>query len=78
MPGLDSPGNGHRIVEPFATCLPVTGHLGGAICRQLPGLGCPGLGDTELRFFLGLRPEASSPHVALRPARLSFETSTIE
>ena len=35
--GLDSLGFGHRTAEPYATCLPVPGHLGNAIRRPMPG-----------------------------------------
>ena len=43
MPGLDSLGLGHRVVEPHATDLPTPGHLGNAIGARsvawiLPGL----------------------------------------
>ena len=34
-PGLDSPGLSHRTVEPYATSLPMPGHLGNAIARCL-------------------------------------------
>ena len=37
MPRLDSPGLGHRIVEPYVTGLPQPKHLGNAIGRP-PGL----------------------------------------
>ena len=43
MPGLDSPDLGHRIVEPFATGLPVPEHLGNAIGRPMPDLDLPSL-----------------------------------
>ena len=41
MHGLESPGLGHRIVDPHATGLPVPGHLGNAIGPVL-GLDSPG------------------------------------
>ena len=43
MLSLDSPGNGHRIVEPFATSLLLPTHLGNAMGRPTPGLGSPGV-----------------------------------
>ena len=43
MPGLDSPGLDHRIVEPCATGLPMPGHQHNATGRPMPGLDSPGL-----------------------------------
>ena len=43
MPGLDSTGLRHRIVEPYATGLPMPRHLGNAFGRPMPGLDLPDL-----------------------------------
>ena len=43
MLGLVSSGYGHRIVDPFATGLQVTGHQVNAIGGSMPGLDSPSL-----------------------------------
>ena len=57
---------GFRMVEQFATSLPVPGHLASAIGRPLSGLHSPGL-EHRIASFLGLR-----SMVSLQPARELF------